>query len=79
MKKSIVEIRSDRHKTILGSSRNIAGNLEESQLTAKAKRLADLFRPPFDIMFKGGFEEVRKREKKGDKNTDKHKILTWCP
>lgn len=27
--------------------------------TAKAKRLADLFRPPFDIMFRGAFEEAR--------------------
>ncbi|KAI8100170.1 uncharacterized protein BX664DRAFT_323063 [Halteromyces radiatus] len=27
--------------------------------TAKAKRLADLFRPPFDIMFRGGFEDAR--------------------
>ncbi|KAL0076260.1 hypothetical protein J3Q64DRAFT_1647859 [Phycomyces blakesleeanus] len=30
----------------------------DSAATAKAKRLADLFRPPFDIMFRGGFEEV---------------------
>lgn len=28
-------------------------------MSAKAKRLADLFRPPFDIMFKGGFEAAR--------------------
>ncbi|ORZ14100.1 hypothetical protein BCR42DRAFT_418046 [Absidia repens] len=27
--------------------------------SARAKRLADLFRPPFDIMFRGGFEEAR--------------------
>lgn len=48
-------------KQFLGSSSStIAGNFEDtSQITAKAKRLADLFRPPFDIMFKGGFEEVR--------------------
>ncbi|KAI9311591.1 hypothetical protein BX666DRAFT_1996662 [Dichotomocladium elegans] len=26
---------------------------------AKIKRLADLFRPPFDIMYKGGFEDAR--------------------
>lgn len=25
---------------------------------SKAKRLADLFRPPFDIMFHGNFEQV---------------------
>ncbi|KAJ8662049.1 hypothetical protein O0I10_002381 [Lichtheimia ornata] len=30
-----------------------------SPMSAKAKRLADLFRPPFDIMFKGGFEAAR--------------------
>ncbi|KAI9250240.1 hypothetical protein BDA99DRAFT_523251 [Phascolomyces articulosus] len=27
--------------------------------SAKAKRLADLFRPPFDIMYSGGFEQAR--------------------
>ncbi|KAI9491662.1 hypothetical protein BDB00DRAFT_475021 [Zychaea mexicana] len=27
--------------------------------SAKAKRLADLFRPPFDLMYSGGFEEAR--------------------
>jgi hypothetical protein len=25
---------------------------------SKARRLADLFRPPFDIMFRGSFEQV---------------------
>ncbi|KAI8393388.1 uncharacterized protein BYT42DRAFT_541665 [Radiomyces spectabilis] len=28
-------------------------------VSAKTRRLADLFRPPFDIMFEGGFEEAR--------------------
>ncbi|KAI8334286.1 thioredoxin-like protein [Chlamydoabsidia padenii] len=35
--------------------------------TAKAKRLADLFRPPFDIMFRGGFEEARVTAKEQSK------------
>ncbi|OBZ85639.1 UBX domain-containing protein 2 [Choanephora cucurbitarum] len=38
-----------------------------SPVTSKAKRLADLFRPPFDIMFRGNFEEAREYAKEKDK------------
>lgn len=31
-------------------------------MSAKARRLADLFRPPFDIMYKGAFEEVTQKK-----------------
>ncbi|KAL0074327.1 putative UBX domain protein [Phycomyces blakesleeanus] len=39
----------------------------DSAATAKAKRLADLFRPPFDIMFRGGFEEARDNARESNK------------
>ncbi|KAI7857442.1 hypothetical protein BDC45DRAFT_501187 [Circinella umbellata] len=35
--------------------------------SAKAKRLADLFRPPFDIMYSGGFEEARSTAREQNK------------
>lgn len=38
-----------------------------SPATAKAKRLADLFRPPFDIMYHGNFEEARDTAKEKNK------------
>ncbi|KAG2198265.1 hypothetical protein INT47_004349 [Mucor saturninus] len=38
-----------------------------SPATAKAKRLADLFRPPFDIMYRGNFEEARDTAKEKNK------------
>ncbi|KAI8643123.1 hypothetical protein BD408DRAFT_385980 [Parasitella parasitica] len=38
-----------------------------SPATAKAKRLADLFRPPFDIMFCGNFENARETAKENNK------------
>ncbi|CEG66739.1 hypothetical protein RMATCC62417_03265 [Rhizopus microsporus] len=34
---------------------------------SKARRLADLFRPPFDIMFRGSFEQARETAKENDK------------
>ncbi|KAI7905641.1 uncharacterized protein BX663DRAFT_500450 [Cokeromyces recurvatus] len=52
-------------------SRSISGSPSESIIsspsTAKAKRLADLFRPPFDIMFRGSFEEARETAKEKNK------------
>ncbi|ORY93425.1 hypothetical protein BCR43DRAFT_377107 [Syncephalastrum racemosum] len=39
----------------------------ESSVSAKARRLADLFRPPFDIMYKGAFEEARAAARDGKK------------
>ncbi|KAG0174540.1 hypothetical protein DFQ30_003958 [Apophysomyces sp. BC1015] len=39
----------------------------EAAASAKAKRLADLFRPPFDIMFVGAFEEARNTARDKDK------------
>ncbi|GAA5812525.1 hypothetical protein MFLAVUS_005981 [Mucor flavus] len=38
-----------------------------SPASAKAKRLADLFRPPFDIMYRGNFEEARESAKERNK------------
>ncbi len=38
-----------------------------SPASAKTKRLADLFRPPFDIMFHGDFEEARETAKEKNK------------
>lgn len=35
------------------------GGSDSFENSAKARRLADLFRPPFDIMHKGSFEEVK--------------------
>lgn len=44
----------------LGSSSSASSDSSNlnNVISAKARRLADLFRPPFDIMFRGGFEEV---------------------
>ncbi|KAI8881469.1 hypothetical protein K501DRAFT_222983 [Backusella circina FSU 941] len=42
------------------------GNSNSSP-SSKAKRLADLFRPPFDIMFHGTFEEAREDAKERNK------------
>ncbi|KAI8097877.1 thioredoxin-like protein [Gilbertella persicaria] len=51
-----------------GPSRSSTGSPEGvSPVTSKAKRLADLFRPPFDIMFKGNFEEARESAKEKNK------------
>ncbi|CAO3642123.1 unnamed protein product [Cunninghamella echinulata] len=38
-----------------------------SPATNKTRRLADLFRPPFDIMYRGGFEEARTTAKEQQK------------
>ncbi|CEP14380.1 hypothetical protein [Parasitella parasitica] len=38
-----------------------------SSATVKAKKLADLFRPPFDIMFCGNFEKARETAKEKNK------------
>jgi thioredoxin-related protein len=38
-----------------------------SPASAKTKRLADLFRPPFDIMYHGEFEEARETAKEKNK------------
>lgn len=40
------------------STGSVAGSAD-SPTSAKARRLADLFRPPFDIMYRGSFEEVQ--------------------
>ncbi|KAF7721307.1 hypothetical protein EC973_004949 [Apophysomyces ossiformis] len=45
----------------------------EAAASAKAKRLADLFRPPFDIMFVGTFEEYSKESAEGKR------YLTYYP
>ncbi|KAL9540332.1 hypothetical protein MBANPS3_009745 [Mucor bainieri] len=47
-------------------NRSSSGSPSESlgsPASAKARRLADLFRPPFDIMFRGTFEEAREAAK----------------
>ncbi|CAO3678782.1 unnamed protein product [Rhizopus stolonifer] len=38
-----------------------------SSSASKARRLADLFRPPFDIMFHGDFEQARIKAQENDK------------
>ncbi|CAO0799282.1 unnamed protein product [Mucor circinelloides] len=47
-------------------NRSSSGSPSESlgsPASAKARRLADLFRPPFDMMFRGTFEEAREAAK----------------
>ncbi|KAI8327263.1 thioredoxin-like protein [Blakeslea trispora] len=58
----------DRYEPEVAPSRSSTGSPEGvSPMTSKAKRLADLFRPPFDIMFRGNFEEAREYAKEKDR------------
>lgn len=41
------------------SSAGSASGSVDTPPSSKARRLADLFRPPFDIMYRGSFEEVK--------------------
>lgn len=49
------------------SSRSSRSPTSSSPASSKTKRLADLFRPPFDIMFHGDFEEARETAKEKNK------------
>ncbi|KAI8977203.1 hypothetical protein BDF20DRAFT_873538 [Mycotypha africana] len=50
-----------------GQSSSSSPDTFGSPTTAKARRLADLFRPPFDIMFRGSFEEAKEDAKEKNK------------
>ncbi|CAO3656767.1 unnamed protein product [Mucor hiemalis] len=49
------------------SSRSSRSPTSSSPASSKTKRLADLFRPPFDIMYHGDFEEARETAKEKNK------------
>jgi hypothetical protein len=51
----------------LSGSPDLGNSSSSSSPGSKAKRLADLFRPPFDIMFHGTFEEAREDAKEKNK------------
>jgi thioredoxin-related protein len=49
------------------SSAGSASGSVDTPPSSKARRLADLFRPPFDIMYRGSFEEAREAAKDNSK------------